>query len=158
MSPSVDDLMQLEKPISQPVLTLIKRDQSGPPLNPLCLAQFIFYKRPRHRATVCQMENFHYASFAYNKRLVVTGCIVTNNSLYLLGIIKGNTSCYLSMIKKIVFSKVQAYCATASHRCDGLVVGASASQSVDLGFNPLAESYQKILKDSIHSFPTWRSA
>ena len=38
------------------------------------------------------------------------------------------------------------------------MVGASVSQSVDLGFNTLVESYQKTLKNDIHSFPTWRSA
>ena len=32
------------------------------------------------------------------------------------------------------------------NRRDGLVVRASSSQSVDLGFNPLVESYQKTLK------------
>ena len=31
-------------------------------------------------------------------------------------------------------------------RRDGVVIRASASQSVDLGFNPLVESYQKIFK------------
>ena len=47
----------------------------------------------------------------------------------------------------------------ASHRRDGVVVvRASASQSVDLGFIPLVESYQKTLKNGIHSFPAWRSA
>ena len=43
-------------------------------------------------------------------------------------------------------------------RRDGVVVRASASQSVDLGFNPLVELYQKTLKNGIHSFPAWRSA
>ena len=39
------------------------------------------------------------------------------------------------------------------------MVRASASQSVDLGFIPLVESYQKTLKkNGIHSFPAWRSA
>ena len=42
--------------------------------------------------------------------------------------------------------------------CDGVVVRASASQSADLGFIPLVESYQKTLKNGIHSFPAWRSA
>ena len=37
-------------------------------------------------------------------------------------------------------------------RRDGIVVRASASQSVDLGFNPLVESYQKTLKYGIRSF------
>ena len=43
-------------------------------------------------------------------------------------------------------------------RRDGVVVRASASQSVDLVFIPLVESYQKTLKNGIHSFPAWRSA
>ena len=38
------------------------------------------------------------------------------------------------------------------------MVRASASQSVDLGFIPLVESYQKTLKNGIRSFPAWRSA
>ena len=38
------------------------------------------------------------------------------------------------------------------------MVRASASQLVDLGFNPLVESYQKTLKNCIHSFPAWPSA
>ena len=44
------------------------------------------------------------------------------------------------------------------NRRDGVVVRASALQSVDLGFISLVESYQKILKNGIHSFPAWRSA
>ena len=43
-------------------------------------------------------------------------------------------------------------------RRDGVVVRASASQSVDLGFIPLVESYQKTLKNGIYNFPAWRSA
>ena len=43
-------------------------------------------------------------------------------------------------------------------RRDGVVVRESASQSVDLGFILLVESYQKTLKNGIHSFPAWRSA
>ena len=43
------------------------------------------------------------------------------------------------------------------NRRDGVVVRASASQSVDPGFIPLVESYQKTLKNGIHSFPAWRS-
>ena len=45
-----------------------------------------------------------------------------------------------------------------NNRRDGVVVRASALQSVDLGFIPLVESYQKTLKNGIHSFPAWRSA
>ena len=41
---------------------------------------------------------------------------------------------------------------------DGVVVGVSALQSVDLGFISLVESYQKTLKNGIHSFSAWRSA
>ena len=44
------------------------------------------------------------------------------------------------------------------HWHDGIVVGASALQSVDLGFIYRVESYQKTLKNGIHSFPAWRSA
>ena len=33
-----------------------------------------------------------------------------------------------------------------NHRCDGAVVRASTLQLVDLGFNPLVESYQNTLK------------
>ena len=40
---------------------------------------------------------------------------------------------------------------------DGVVVRAPTSQSVEVGFNPLVESYQKTLKNGIHSFPAWRS-
>ena len=46
----------------------------------------------------------------------------------------------------------------SSHRRDGVVGGASASQSVDLGFIPLVESYRKTLKNGIYSFPAWCSA
>ena len=45
-----------------------------------------------------------------------------------------------------------------ANRRDGVVVRASASQSIDLGFIPLVESYQKTLKNGFHSFPAWRSA
>ena len=38
------------------------------------------------------------------------------------------------------------------------MVRASALQSVDQGFNPLVESYQKTLKNGIHSFPAGHSA
>ena len=44
------------------------------------------------------------------------------------------------------------------YRSDGVVVRASASLSVDLGFISLVESYQKTLKNGIHSFLAWRSA
>ena len=44
------------------------------------------------------------------------------------------------------------------YRRDGVVVRAPALQSVDLGFIPLVESYQKTLKNGIRSFPAWRSA
>ena len=38
------------------------------------------------------------------------------------------------------------------YRRDGVVVRASALQSVDLEFMPFLESYQKILKNGIYSF------
>ena len=43
-------------------------------------------------------------------------------------------------------------------RRDGVMMGAPASQSVDLGFIPFVESYQKTLKSGIRSFPAWRLA
>ena len=45
-----------------------------------------------------------------------------------------------------------------THMLHSIVVRASASQSVDLGFNPKVESLQKTLKNDIHSLPAWRSA
>ena len=59
----------------------------------------------------------------------------------------------LETIEKQVFSRIRFII-----RRDGVVVRASASQSVDLGFIPLVESYQKTLKNGIYSFPAWRSA
>ena len=41
---------------------------------------------------------------------------------------------------------------------NGVVVRASALQSVDLGFIPLVKSYQKTLKNGIYSFSAWRLA
>ena len=41
-----------------------------------------------------------------------------------------------------------------SNRRDGVVVRPSASQSVELGFISLVESYQKTLKNGIHGFRT----
>ena len=46
----------------------------------------------------------------------------------------------------------------ANDRCDGVVIRAPASQSVDQESTPLVESYQKTLKNGIRSFPAWRSA
>ena len=40
----------------------------------------------------------------------------------------------------------------------GVMVRACASQSVDLEFNSQVESYQKTLKNGIHSFPAWSSS
>ena len=41
---------------------------------------------------------------------------------------------------------------------DGVVVRASASQSIDLGLIPQVESFQNTFKNGIHSLPAWRSA
>ena len=63
------------------------------------------------------------------------------------------------MIKKgKTINKANQDEAMLRNRRDGVVVRASASQSVDLGFIPLVESYQQTLKNGIYSFPTWRSA
>ena len=53
---------------------------------------------------------------------------------------------------------MQRYSSVAKNRCDGVVVRASASQSVDLVFISQVESYQKTIKNGIYSFPAWRSA
>ena len=59
-------------------------------------------------------------------------------------------------LKKFLFNWISIN--SANNRRDGVVVRASASQSVDLGFIPLVESYQKTLKNGIYNFPAWRSA
>ena len=46
----------------------------------------------------------------------------------------------------------------SQNRRDGVVIRASASKSVDLGFISRVWSYQKTLKNDIYSFPAWRSA
>ena len=64
-------------------------------------------------------------------------------------------------MREFEFQNVRKICfqiKTSSNRRGGVVVRASASQSVDLGFISLVESYQKTLKNGIHSFPAWRSA
>ena len=50
------------------------------------------------------------------------------------------------------------YVSTSQELKNGVVVRASASQSVDQGFIPLVESYQKTLKNDIYSIPAWRLA
>ena len=47
---------------------------------------------------------------------------------------------------------ISSYC--FKNRRDGVVVRASVSQSIDMGFL----SHTKKLKSGIHSFPAWRSA
>ena len=54
--------------------------------------------------------------------------------------------------------QLEATVSNTRYRRDGVVVRASASQSVDLGFIPFVESYQKTFKNGIYSFPAWRSA
>ena len=49
------------------------------------------------------------------------------------------------------------YISTVNPR-NGVLVRATVSQSVDLGFISQVESYQKTVKNGIHSFPAWRSA
>ena len=63
--------------------------------------------------------------------------------------------CFLTNKISLFFPNARLF---LNNRRDGVVVRASASQSVDLGFIPLVESYQKTLKNGIHSFPAWRSA
>ena len=62
------------------------------------------------------------------------------------------------VLKALKFSVSFGRVKRQSNRRDGVVVTAYASQLVDLGFIFLVESYQKTLKNGIHSFPAWRSA
>ena len=59
---------------------------------------------------------------------------------------------------QIIILLAKFHCPNYLFLTDGVVVRASASQSVDLGFIILVESYQKTLKNGIYSFPAWRSA
>ena len=60
---------------------------------------------------------------------------------------KSFRSSWLSFLKALIYN-----------RRDGVLVRASALQSVDLEFIPLIESYRKTLKNGIYSFSAWRSA
>ena len=62
--------------------------------------------------------------------------------------LSGNHSCLEGIVPQTSLSK--------PNRRDGVVVRASASQSVDLGFFSQVKSYQKTLKIGIHIFPAWR--
>ena len=65
---------------------------------------------------------------------------------------------HISLINFVVrFSPFESFTIIFNRR-NGVVVSASASQSVDLGFNPQVESCQKILKNGICSLPAWRRA
>ena len=57
-----------------------------------------------------------------------------------------------------IFVRFFTVCYLTTGKCNGVVVRASASQSVDLGFISLVESYQRTLKNGIYSFSAWRSA
>ena len=59
---------------------------------------------------------------------------------------------------EVVRQQINVSRAYALHRRGGVVVKASALQSIDVGFIPLVASYQKTLENGIHSFPAWRSA
>ena len=74
---------------------------------------------------------------------------------------KGNTTIKRNdrTFKKLISKRfLFIYVLNRIDRRDGGVVRASASQSVDLGFIPLVESYLKTLKNGIYSFPAWRWA
>ena len=69
------------------------------------------------------------------------------------------TSGYVYFVTKVlVADKISHVTHLILNRRDGVAVRASASYSVDLGFNPLVESCQKTFKNCIHSFPAWCSA
>ena len=85
---------------------------------------------------------------------------LTDASWLLTSILKINVHCKcrvdINLLKKSIFKFLALF--NYMYRRGGVVVRASASQSVDLGFISLVESYQKTLKNGIHSFPAWRSA
>ena len=79
--------------------------------------------------------------------------------------VKTSTKHSCKTLKGITLSQLLRLCLPCltgnrriDNRRDGVVVRASASQSVDLGFISLVESYQKTLKNGIYSFPAWCSA
>ena len=77
-----------------------------------------------------------------------------------------NSSSESSLYDNINYNKrnskdeqVNVFCVNCIlYRRDGVVVRASALQSVDLGFISLVKLYQKTLKNGIYSFPASRSA
>ena len=90
---------------------------------------------------------------------------VLNNALRIAtGCLRPASTDHLPILSGIQPAELRRFGATLSLAKRGIlnpnhvVVRASASQSVDLGFISLVESYQKTLKNGIHSFPAWRSA
>ena len=69
------------------------------------------------------------------------------------GLDVNNTNIYSDNNMEILSINLEGLTVTSIDRRDGVVVRASASQSVDLGFNPLVEPYQTTLKNGICSFP-----
>ena len=57
----------------------------------------------------------------------------------------------LAKLQAIVTSGQIPCCHSTRSRLDGVVVRASASQTEDLGFIPLIESYQKTFKNGIYA-------
>ena len=66
--------------------------------------------------------------------------------------------CNKFKVKKSIKLVSRRYQSGVVVRVYGVVIRASASQSVDLRFIPLVESYRKTLKNGIHSFPALRLA
>ena len=56
-----------------------------------------------------------------------------------------------------ILAGAHRYSPSASYRREDVVVRASASQSVDLGFIFQIKSYHKTSKNGIRGFPAWRS-
>ena len=103
--------------------------------------------RNTHKNALTTTLNLKFNYFEIDERFFVELIMLTPNSVIFplkRGLVAGMTS------------DRKTYANT--NRRDGVVVRASASLSVDLGFNPLVESYQKTLTNGIHSFPAWRSA
>ena len=88
------------------------------------------------------------------KKVVFSAMAPVNNRNTYRGVKRKHKSQYILLTFHLSFFLL----INCTDRRNGAVVRASASQSVEEGFISLVESFQKTLKNGIHSFPAWRSA
>ena len=161
---------------------LPKSDDSGKAFCTLCMTTFLVENSGRSQITAHSESNKHKLAIAARSKSKSTTQIVRNkdssyNKTELDLALQMSSSAFHTIRHNQSFRSIN--CTSSKHRqffepkfsCshtnvtlllkdrrDGVVVRASASKSVDLGFIPLVESYQKTLKNGIYSFPAWRSA